>query len=128
MQEGAPTSSGSKSKGLKISKLEAPSFDGNILNWTHFWEQFTISIDKHSSLTDAEKFVYLQNSLKGGADKSVIEVLSGSGENYSKAIECLKAQYDQPRMIHQSHVKVILEIHSLKDGNGKELRKFHNTL
>ena len=124
----ASTSSGSESKGLKIPKLEALSFNGNILNWTHFWEQFTISIDKCSSSTDVEKFVYLQNSMKGGAAKSVIEGLSGSGDNYSKAVKRLKARYDQLRLIHQSHVKVILEVHSLKDGNGKELCKFHDTL
>lgn len=33
-------------KGLKVPKLEAPSFDGSVLNWTNFWEQFTVSIDK----------------------------------------------------------------------------------
>jgi hypothetical protein len=98
------------------------------LNWTKFWEQFSISIDKHSRLTNAEKFVYLQHSLKGGSAKHVIEGLSGTGEHYSKAVECLKTRYDRPRLIHQSHVKVILEVPSLKDSSGKELRKFHDTL
>ena len=79
-----------EAKALKVPKLEAPTFDGNILNWTHFWEQFSISIDSKSNLSDAEKFVYLQNSLRGGSAKNVIEVLSGTGENYTKAIECLK--------------------------------------
>ena len=122
------TSSSSEAKGLKIPKLEAPTFDGNILNWTHFWEQFSISIDEHSNLSNAEKFVYLQHSLKGGSAKSVIEGLSGTGEHYSKAVECLMNRYNRPRLIHQSHVKIILEIPSLRDGNGKELRKFHDTL
>ena len=53
----AAPSSSTEAKGLKVLKLEAPTFDGNILNWTHFWEQFTISIDSNSSLTDAERFV-----------------------------------------------------------------------
>ena len=115
-------------KGLKILKLEAPTFDGDILNWTRFWEQFTISIHEHSSLSDAEKFAYLQHSLKEGSAKGVIEGLAGTGEHYSKAIECLKARYDRPRLIHQSHVKMILETPSLKDGSGKELRRLHDVL
>ena len=115
-------------KGLKIPKLEAPTFDGDILNWTHFWEQFTISIHERSNLSDIEKFVYLQHSLKGGSARSVIEGLSGTGEHYAKAIECLKARFDRPRLIHQSHVKVILETPSPKDGSGKELRRLHDTL
>ena len=63
------TSSSSEAKGLKIPKLKAPTFDGNILNWTHFWEQFSISIDEHSNLSNAEKFVYLQHCLKGRSAK-----------------------------------------------------------
>ena len=134
LHESPPTTSSAsvppvdEPKGLKIPKLEAPTFDGDILNWTKFWEQFSISIDKHSRLTNAEKFVYLQHSLKGGSAKHVIEGLSGTGEHYSKAVECLKTRYDRPRLIHQSHVKVILEVPSLKDSSGKELRKFHDTL
>ena len=115
-------------KGLKIPKLEAPTFDGDILNWTHFWEQFTISIHERSNLSDIKKFVYLQHSLKGGSARSIIEGLSGTGEHYAKAIECLKARFDRPHLIHQSHVKVILETPSPKDGSGKELRRLHDTL
>ena len=119
---------GSEQRALKIPKLEAPTFNGDILNWTHFWEQFDISVHSQSNLSDAEKFVYLQHSLKGGSAKSVIEGLSGTGEHYNKAIECLRARYDQPRLIHQSHVKAILETPSLQDGSGKHLRRLHDTL
>ncbi len=115
-------------KGLKIPKLESPTFDGDILNWTQFWEQFAISIDEHTGLSDSAKFVYLQHALKGGSAKSVIEGLQGTGEHYSKAVECLKTRYDRPCLIHQSHVKLILETPSVKESNGKELRKFHDTL
>ena len=91
-------------------------------------EQLSISIDEHSNLSNAEKFIYLQHSLKGGSAKSVIEGLSGTGEHYSKAVECLMNHYNRPRLIHRSHVKIILEIPLLRDGNGKELREFHGTL
>ena len=80
------------------------------------------------SLSDIETFVYLQHSLKGGSARTVIEGLSGTGEHYAKAIECLKARFDRPRLIHQSHVKTILEVPLLKDGSGKELRRLHDTL
>ena len=120
-----PTDTG---KGLKIPKLEAPAFDGDILNWISFWEQFSISIDERTNLSDAEKFVYLQHSLKEGSAKGVIQGLSGTGEHYAKAVECLKARYDRPRLVHQSHVKAIVETPLIKDGNGRELRRLHDTL
>ena len=36
----SPSSTSRIAKGLKILKLEAPTFDGDILNWAHFCEQF----------------------------------------------------------------------------------------
>ena len=121
-------SSGTEAQGLKVPELEAPTFDGEILNWTRFWEQFSVSIDQRTNLSDAEKFVYLQQALNGGSAKSVIQGLSSTGEHYAKAVECLKSRYDRPRLIHQSHVKTILDIPVIKEGNGRELRRLHDTL
>ena len=42
-------------KGVKLPKLEVPTFDGNILNWRSFWEQFCVSVHDRSSLSDPEK-------------------------------------------------------------------------
>ena len=50
--------------GAKLPKLEVPTFDGDILKWKSFWDQFSVSIHKRSDLTAAEKMVYLQNALK----------------------------------------------------------------
>ena len=72
--------------------------------------------------------MYLKQSLKDSAAKSVIEGLSKSGEHYEEAIKSLKACYDRPRLIHQTHVRMILEAASLKEGTGKELRRLHDTV
>ena len=74
-----PTATGhSDPKGVKLSKLDVPVFNGNIIHWTRFWEQFCISVHDRSSLSDAEKFVYLQQALKGGTAKSSIDGLAQS--------------------------------------------------
>ena len=118
----------SEAKGVKLPKLDVPVFNGFLLNWRSFWEQFSVSVHDRSNLSSSEKLVYLQQALKGGPAKSTIEGLSRSGDNYEEAIQCLKARYDRPRLIHQAHVKTILEAASLKDGTGKELRKLHDTV
>ena len=115
-------------KGIKLPKLEVPTFDGNILNWKSFWEQFCVSIHNRPSLSNSEKLVYLQSALREGSAKRTIEGLSRSGEYYSEAIECLQSRYDRPRLIHQTHVKMILEAIPLKDGTGKELRRLHDVV
>ena len=115
-------------KGVKLPKLEVPKFDGNILNWITFWEQFNVSVYQCTTLSDTEKLVYLHHSLKDGSAKNVIEGLSHSGDCYLEAVECLKGRYNCPRLIHQAHVRVILEAPSLKTGGGKELRRLHDII
>ena len=113
----------SDSKGVKLPRLDTPSFDGNILNW-----KFCISVHDRSSLSNSEKLVYLQHALKDGSAKHVIEGLSRSGEHYAEAVKCLTSRYDRPRLIHQAHVKMVLEAPTLKEGTGRELRRFHDTI
>jgi hypothetical protein len=113
--------------GVRLPKLDVPTFDGDMLNWSTFWEQFCIAAHDRTHLSDTEKLAYLRHSLKDGAAKSTVEGLSRSGDQYAEAITCLKARYNRPKLIHQAHVKKIVDIPSLKDGSGKELRRLHDT-
>ena len=117
----------SDSAGVNLLKLDIPTFDRNILNWCSFWEQFCLSIHDRSTLSDSEKLVYLQQSLKDGSANNVIEGLFRSGDNYLEAVECLQAHFDHPHLIHQTHVCMISEAPALKDGTGKELCHLHDT-
>ena len=117
-----------RTPGAKLPKLEVPAFDGDILKWKSFWDQFNVSIHGRSDLTAAEKMVYLQNALKDKTAKSTIEGLTKSGEHYEEAVKCLQTRYDRPRMVHQTHVRKIVEASCLKDGTGKELRALHDTV
>ena len=47
-------------KGVKLPKLNVSTFDGDVLHWKQFWEQFKVSVHDHSDLFEAEKVVYLQ--------------------------------------------------------------------
>ena len=114
--------------GVKLPKISVPSFDGNLLNWNTFWEQFEIGIHSKEQLTDVEKLAYLKDSLKSGPARHVIEGLTQTSGNYSEAIACLQNRYDRPRLIHQAHVSAVIETPPLKDGNGKELRRIHDVI
>ena len=92
---------------VRLPKLDAPKFDGNIVNWRTLWEQFSILLHDHSGLSDAEKLAYLQHSLKDGVARNIIKGLSRSGDCYTEAIDSLKVQYDRPQLIHQTHVRMI---------------------
>ena len=107
-------------RGVRLPKIDVPTFNGDLLQWQTFWEQFRIAVHNRRDLSATEKLVYLRHSLKDGPAKSVVEGLSHSGDQYTEAIESLKSRYDRPRLIHQAHVRKICEVPSLKEGTGKE--------
>ena len=37
-------SKGKRLSGVKLPKVSAPTFDGNVLNWKSFWEKFDTTI------------------------------------------------------------------------------------
>ena len=100
----------SGSRSVKLPKIDVPTFDGGLLHRQTFWDQFRISIDQRSDITNTEKLVYLRHSLKDGSAKNVIEGLSHSGDQYKEAIDTLKARYDRPRIIHQTHALLELKL------------------
>ena len=116
----------SDGKGVRLPKIDVPTFDGSILHWKSFWEQFSVAVHNRRDISDTEKLVYLRHSVKDGSAKNVIEGLSRTGEHYNEAIECLQTRFDRPRLIHQAHVRKVLDIPNLKDGSGKELRRLHD--
>ena len=63
--------------------------------------------------------------LKGGQANQVIEGLSQSADQ-DEAIGCLKKCYDRPRLIHREHTRANLDTPTLKEGNGKEVRRLHD--
>ena len=46
---------------VKLPKLEISKFDGDIINWQGFWDQFQIAIHQSDSLADIDKFTYYLN-------------------------------------------------------------------
>ena len=117
----APTS-----HGVRLPKLDVPTFNGDILNCRTFWEQFCIAIHDRTHLSDAEKLAYLRHALKDSTAKSTIEGLSRSGDHYAETVKCLETRYNRPKLIYQAHVKKIVEIPALKDGSGSELHRLHD--
>ena len=113
--------------GVRLPKLDVPTFDGDILKWTTFGEQFMVSVHDRPHLSKAEKLAYLRHSLKEGAAKNIIEGLSMSGDQYDEAVKCLKNRFNRPKLIHEAHVQSIIEIPTLKEGSTKELCALHDT-
>ena len=92
------------------------------------WELFDDSVQSKPQLSDPVKLAYLQQALKDGPARHVIEGLSETASNYREPITMLPECYNRPHLLHQVHVRIIVEAFSLKDGSGKELHRLHDIL
>lgn len=59
---------------------------------------------------------------------STIEGLSHSGEYYAEAAECSESRYDWPHLIHQMHVRGILEAPPPPESSSKKLHHLHDVM
>ena len=69
----AATSSTSLADTVKTPKIEPPSFDGCIMNWQSWWDQYEAAVHKQPKLSDVNKFVYLKRLF----DPKAQECISG---------------------------------------------------
>ena len=48
---------------VELPKINVPTFDGDVLNWAVFWEQFETAIYNNKKLHDAQKLTYLRDAV-----------------------------------------------------------------
>ena len=56
---------------IRLPKLSLKEYDGSLLSWNSFWNQFDVSVHKNVNLSDMRKFTYLKSLLDGEAEKSI---------------------------------------------------------
>ena len=49
------SASGSDGTGVRLPKINMPTFDGSIVHWKQIWDQFNVAVHSKTSLSDAEK-------------------------------------------------------------------------
>ena len=86
----------------RLPKLEIPSFDGDKLKWTEFWDSFEATIHKNTTMSDIEKLHYLMSKLTGTARQSASGILL-SNENYALVIDMLKGRNGDAQTVINSH-------------------------
>ncbi|KAG5881564.1 hypothetical protein JTB14_033069 [Gonioctena quinquepunctata] len=110
---------------VKLPNLNTPTFDGNYGEWRTFIDLFTASVHNDNLLEKSQKFVYLKSFLKG-EPLSLIRELNISHDNYSKALDLLKTQYDKKLPAINYHIIGLLEATLIEGLNG--LRDFNSLI
>ena len=111
---------------VKLPKVSVPTFDGKVLSWKSFWEQFDATIHSKAGLNDTAKLIYLQDALKDGPSRFVIQGMTQTSESYKEAIRCLKECYDQSWLVQEEHIRSIVDAVPVKNSSDKELCRLHD--
>ena len=84
---------------VKLPKLELKPFDGQIINWKPFWDQFNTSIHSNDLISKIEKFSYLKTVLNESAS-SCISGLILTTENYDEAAKILEKRFGNTKCFY----------------------------
>ena len=113
---------------IKLPKLTIPPFEGDITQWTPFWDSYESAIHQNSSLTEIDKFNYLRSLLKG-AGREAISGLMLTTANYDEAISILKKRYGNKQVIISRHMDALMALEAVTSNNNtKALRHLHDKI
>ena len=105
---------------VKLPKLELKTFDGDIINWKPFWDQFDVSIHSNSLISKIEiylKFSYLKTFLNESAS-SCISDLTLTTENYDEAVKILEERFDNTQiLIGAFFMQQFVSLQNIKSAN-----------
>nr|CDJ83931.1 Protein of unknown function DUF1759 and Protein of unknown function DUF1758 domain containing protein [Haemonchus contortus] len=76
-----------------LTKMELPTFDGNLLEYPEFSARFATLVGNKPQLDNTTKFCLLKSCLRGRALQS-IQGLSMTAENYNIAMDILRTHFD----------------------------------
>ena len=91
---------------MKLPKLTLKRFNGDLANWTTFWDSFESSIHNNTGLSNIDKINYLNSFL----ERSAAEAISGLTLNYDEAITILKKRFGNKQLIINKHMDILLNL------------------
>ena len=93
---------------IKPQHIEIAPFDGNVLKWQEFWDQFEAAIH-NGTFSSIDKMNYLKSKLKGEA----LNAISGyqlCNNNYEVVVDVLKRRFGNPQVIIDAHYRSLSHI------------------
>ena len=93
-----PTTTVIPSHNVKLPKLSIRKFGGDLTKWVTFWDSFDSSIHSNPTLSNVDKFNYLNSFLESIAAESIAG-LTLTSANYEEAVTTLKRRFGNTQLI-----------------------------
>ena len=101
---------------VKLPKLELKPFEGEIIKWKPFWDQFNTSSHSDNLISKIEKFSYLKTFLNESAS-SCISGLTLTAENYDKAVKILEERFGNTQILISFFMQQFVPLPKIKSAN-----------
>ena len=93
---------------VRLPKLSIKPFNGDITQWTTFWDSFKSAIHENPTLSDIDKFNYLRSLLECSARESIAG-LTLTAPNYKEAVSILEKRFGNTQQISR-HMDLLLNL------------------
>lgn len=90
---------------LRLPNTELPKVNGNLNNWTPFYDLFKGMVHENDALTEIQKMHYLKNS--------IIKHLEISEINYETAWNMIISRYDNKRLLISTQIGILMNQQNL---------------
>ncbi|KRZ65615.1 hypothetical protein T10_12492 [Trichinella papuae] len=110
---------------MPIPKL--PTFNGDILQFKAFWDQFNAAVHRREDLEDVTKFVHLRSCLAGAALHAISGVTTAA-ENYPAVVQLLHDRFYRVSDVLDAHILQILSIKNEASSEQEGLLTMHDKL
>lgn len=107
----------------RLPKLELFTFDGNIENFTTFYETFCSLVHHQTGISSIDKFHYLLSCTKGAA-LSIVKSVPITSSNYDVVWQSLLDKYQDNRMLVGKYLDKMLNFPALKLESPASLNEF----
>ena len=79
-------------RSVRLPKINMKSFNGDLTAWTPFWDSCASSLHDNPTLSDVDRFNYL-NSLLEGPTRGAVSGLTLTSANYHGPVVILKKMF-----------------------------------
>ena len=93
---------------VRLPKLDLPKFNGDVLKFMSFWQQFVSCVDSQE-IPEVSKFTYLLSFLRGDA-RNTLNGLPVTSENYEEAKKILQKRFGRQELIIFAHIQALLSL------------------
>ena len=115
-------------RGVKLPRLQLKSFDGDLTQWTPFWDSYQSAVHNNKEVSDIQKFTYLKSLLEKSA-KEAVAGMTLSSANYKQAIEVLKRRFGNKDKIINCHMEALVAMEGVQRDNKVEpIRKLYDRI